>query len=266
MTAHLLRALCMSSLLAAASLTLLGCSKEAPDTNFKRVFRVDVDKSSNRGFVWVPHQNGKKMPDGRYDGGYDTSFNAALSVCRARHEGGVHPGKLFGGKCNIGFGGKEVVFDEYDVLVARQDAFWHIGSKQKLDLSSGLVAGREADGRPLYGCVARHSSGWAIFQQYQGYHPGKLVAGQCNFGWGGKETSSSEFLVWGLGAPLAPAETAGGGSNACSGGETSCACRGFSGCSKPGYCLCLANDGKDGPEPANSAAPAAPASNDAAAD
>jgi hypothetical protein len=41
---------------------------------------------------------------------------AAMRVCRAAYIGGWHPGKEWGGKCNIGYGGKEVAEGVYQVL------------------------------------------------------------------------------------------------------------------------------------------------------
>jgi hypothetical protein len=37
-------------------------------------------------------------------------------VCRAPWKGGLHPGKLAGSKCHFGYGGRELVADEYEVL------------------------------------------------------------------------------------------------------------------------------------------------------
>jgi hypothetical protein len=40
-----------------------------------------------------------------------------LPICHAAYNGGVHPGKVVAGKCNIGYGGKEIVLTSYEVLV-----------------------------------------------------------------------------------------------------------------------------------------------------
>ncbi len=39
-------------------------------------------------------------------------------VCRAHYRNGVHAGKVYAGKCNIGWGGSEIVLDNYEVLLA----------------------------------------------------------------------------------------------------------------------------------------------------
>jgi hypothetical protein len=39
-----------------------------------------------------------------------------LVVCRANYGGGVHPGKVIGNTCNIGWGVKEVALPSFDVL------------------------------------------------------------------------------------------------------------------------------------------------------
>lgn len=176
------------------------CTEEEPPTPFKRVFRSAVENSENRGFVWVAKKPGQPDPDGRYEGGYDVDFHAGLGVCRMRHEGGVHPGKVFAGKCNAGYGHKEISSNEYDLLVARQDAFWHMTPKPGMELDKVLVAGREADGKPLKLCVARHRTGWWLFANHRGYHPGKYVHGKCNIGFGGQEIAADEFYLAAFGS------------------------------------------------------------------
>src|SRR5262245_10298463 len=39
-----------------------------------------------------------------------------LVICRARHGNGTHPGKLWAGRCNIGYGGGEVAAADFDIL------------------------------------------------------------------------------------------------------------------------------------------------------
>jgi hypothetical protein len=219
------------------------CSNKEPGP-FKRVFKTSVENSPNRGYIWVFHRSGERFPDGRYDAGFDTQFQAGLSVCRAKHEGGLHPGKIFGGRCNISWGGKEFVVDEFETLIARQDAFWHVPAKEGMDLTRALVGGHE-DGKPLPICVAHHVTGWAIFKQDHGRHPGKFVAGKCHIGWGGKEYPAPDFFVLALGTPLAPTPPATTDSP-CPKGEAICECNALRGCSKAGYCSCLAQASKGG--------------------
>jgi hypothetical protein len=129
----------------------------------------------------------------------------------------LHPGKEWEGKCNIGYGGKEVSSAAYRVLsLGFEKAAWQadpiswpatfngnpdmgpyawvdgpteINSANQLSraVSSDLLLG---DGTRLYVCRARMSDG--------GTHPGKFFNGMCNVGWGGAEkslTSGYELLV-----------------------------------------------------------------------
>ena len=54
---------------------------------------------------WVGASKGK-VPSNSVKGGAEN--NQKLYICRAKHNGGVHPGKIVGGNCNIGWGGKEI--------------------------------------------------------------------------------------------------------------------------------------------------------------
>ncbi|HNK30661.1 MAG: DUF3421 domain-containing protein [Proteobacteria bacterium] len=69
--------------------------------------------------VWVAASGGA-VPFGAIVGGHEAApGNEPLYICRATHNGGVHPGKLraaFKG-CNIGWGGRETVVADYEVLV-----------------------------------------------------------------------------------------------------------------------------------------------------
>jgi len=42
-----------------------------------------------------------------------------LYVCRAAHSGGVHPGKVIAGNCNIGFGGQELSIPVFEIALVR---------------------------------------------------------------------------------------------------------------------------------------------------
>lgn len=194
-------ALSQRSLIAVVLLgSAVACGGDEPPTSFKRVFRSAVENSTNRGFMWVAKKAGQPDPGGRYEGGYDNEFHAGLGVCRMRHAGGVHPGKVFAGKCNAGFGKKEISSADYDLLIARQDAFWHMAPKPGMELEKALVGGREADGEGLQLCVARYKTGWWLFSNHRGYHPGKYVFGKCNFGFGGQEVAGDDFYLVAFGS------------------------------------------------------------------
>src|SRR5690606_18061845 len=51
-----------------------------------------------------------------YVGNHPMRGTLPMRVCRAYHRNGVHPGKEWEGKCNIGWGGQEVAVTPYEVL------------------------------------------------------------------------------------------------------------------------------------------------------
>ncbi len=63
---------------------------------------------------WVPAGNGfidpKALIGGREQG-------QPLYLCRAPYQG-IQPGKVVSGHCNFGYGGKEIVADQFEVLHA----------------------------------------------------------------------------------------------------------------------------------------------------
>jgi hypothetical protein len=141
--------------------------------------------------AWQGATNGS-IPSGAYESfgaeapGPGQLFGPILYVCRATYNGGVHPGKIrqeFGG-CNIGWGGKEVTVNAYDVLLS--------GIPFDFPPTTGfIVGGREQSGEPLYICHAAYNGG---------LHPGKFRQefGGCNIGWGGKEVTVPGFGGLGL--------------------------------------------------------------------
>ncbi len=64
---------------------------------------------------FLPQQWVAPSTPSTYVGGMQA--NAGMRVCRATHtNGSVHPGKEYAGKCNYGYGGKEIVAAAYQVL------------------------------------------------------------------------------------------------------------------------------------------------------
>ena len=59
------------------------------------------------------------LPPDAVIGGSEYNGSRKLAVCRAAYQGGTHPGKVVAGKCNIGWGGKEIVLNAFEVLVQR---------------------------------------------------------------------------------------------------------------------------------------------------
>lgn len=125
-----------------------------------------------------------------------------LGICRAAHQNGVHPGKLIGDRCSIGWGGAEVMLEQYEVMAAApspsaQGVGWAVSDGSVPP--NALVAGQEP-GRNLFVCRAPHQNG---------IHPGKVARGHCVIGWGGKEMSVKPFQLLVQGPATAPAATAG---------------------------------------------------------
>ena len=107
-----------------------------------------------------------------------------LPICRASHEGGRHPGKLVDGRCNFGYGGKEIVATSYQLLVDHGLSSW-VPAPGGVAPVDAFIGGKEP-GRDLPICRASHQGGT---------HPGKVVARRCNIGWGGQEVALESFRV-----------------------------------------------------------------------
>ena len=131
---------------------------------------------------WRFATNGS-VPPGAIVGGWEPG--RTLFVCRTWFGGGLHPGKIVGSNCNIGWGGKERVLNAYEVLVGDS------ARVRWVDASFGgipdrAVSGGSEPGRPnLYVCRV----------QYNGWQPGKIVGENCNFGYGGDEKLSPTYQV-----------------------------------------------------------------------
>lgn len=155
----------------------------------------------------------------------DTQGNGqALPVCRGNFREGVHPGKLVDGWCKIGWGGDEYALSIFEVLVGNAETAWvnvptgngprfhdvkiiryndgvwsanfknvESGFQPEEHVWYGFAGGSEANGSPLLICNANYSPGNRIIRAIRsskGRHPGKLVNGNCNFGYSGRE------IVW----------------------------------------------------------------------
>ena len=142
------------------------------------------DGRTDRSYAWIAAEEGEAIPRDAVRGARETD-RAPNWVCRARYEGGVHPGRWVGGLCHVGYGGKEVVLQRYEVLAGARDGWW---GAPKSGPDAGFEAGSEK-GRPLVLCRA----------DYRGeLNPGKVVSGVCNFGWGGREISADRYEVFHL--------------------------------------------------------------------
>lgn len=148
-------------------------SKPKPTTKPK-----PTQTASRGGVKWASSTG--KMPRDTFYGGSERGRK--LAVCRASYKGGTHPGKVVAGKCNIGWGGKEIVIRKYQVMTNKGVKLsWAKGPSAK-----GMVIGGKERGRSLPVCRGKYKGGT---------HPGKVVAKKCNIGWGGKEIVLRSFEV-----------------------------------------------------------------------
>jgi hypothetical protein len=120
-----------------------------------------------------------RFPNNAISGGEENG--QPLFVCRASYMGGTHPGKVVADKCNIGYAGKEVVLDRYEVLTG--NGRW---GSQRMNFIGAFAAGSES-GRTLYLCRGSFAGG---------VHPGKVVEGKCNIGYAGEEKILTQFEVF----------------------------------------------------------------------
>lgn len=144
----------------------------------KEVSTVDYEIATRvRHAAWLRAEGGQ-VPVGAFP--YGQERERWLYVCRAPYGSGVHPGKLVNSTCNFGYGGQEVRSPSYEILVIPQ---WirNTGSVPE----GALHAGGEP-GRALYVCSGRYQGG---------FHPGKIVAGSCNIGWGGQEVVLHDYYI-----------------------------------------------------------------------
>lgn len=125
---------------------------------------------------WVTTQYGNPVPYKAVAGGFQPCPPATLYVCRAFYNGGMHPGKLYQGHCNIGWGGREIVLDHYQVLTSYSSLHWVRTGYG--DIPPGAVQGGYQHDGPLYICRTKYQGG---------LHIGKVIKENCNIGWGGRE-------------------------------------------------------------------------------
>ena len=135
---------------------------------------------------WVTSANGGiPVTDGPT--GRDTD-GQVLFVCRAWYGGGLSPGKIragFGG-CLVGWAGRERTVPRYAVLGGGRFGWENVTGGRVRDFA--IVAGREANGEPLFVCRAWHRNGM---------HPGKVRRGfnGCNITYGGDEIRKQYYEV-----------------------------------------------------------------------
>lgn len=116
-------------------------------------------------------------------GGYEEG-NRTLYICQALFNGTVQPGKVVSGRCNITYGGAEIVKDNFRVLIGR-DLDWRQVKHGRIP--SNAVPGGFENGHPIYICRADYG--------FHGQHPGKIVGNFCNIGYAGREIMISKYDV-----------------------------------------------------------------------
>ena len=137
---------------------------------------------------WVRY-NGS-TPANAVKGGFENG--QTLMVARANFSGVNHPGKMVNTHCNIGYGGKEVVVRQFEILTSNNTKLRWIGVIKNRLPDNAVVAGTE-NGQPLYVGRAKRTADGSV-------HPGKVFKADgryiCNYGWGGKEvTEKNSFEV-----------------------------------------------------------------------
>ncbi len=105
---------------------------------------------------WQTVQSPFTPGDGAIAGGPGSAPNpgSPMYICRAMYRGAMTPGKWVKGNCNIPYGGREIVMNQYQV--AYGNGYW-----RRFDGTyDGLAqTGTDADGNPLYSCRVHYYSG-----------------------------------------------------------------------------------------------------------
>ena len=134
---------------------------------------------------WVAHSG--ELPSNVVIGGVET--HRSLAVCRADNRGAMHAGKVVDNACNIGWGGKELIIKDYEILVNKGVVELDWLKTDGTLPEHAIQAGKERGG-PIYVGRAHHEGGT---------HPGKVfkAGGKyiCNIGYGGKELTLTTFEV-----------------------------------------------------------------------
>lgn len=136
-------------------------------------------------YTWVPYYG--YLPRNAVQGGFESS--RPLFLCQAPFRGGVHPGKIVAGNCNITYAGKEYPISNFSVLTSNGAQFRWVWAEGNF-IPNNAIAGGFERGYPLYICRAPYNGGM---------HPGKIVAGNCNIGYGGREVVMHDYQIMTMG-------------------------------------------------------------------
>jgi len=130
----------------------------------------------------LKNRRGQPIAENALRGGEDNE-GVPLYVCRAKRDGEVFAGNTNTGACSVGAGGKEQVFNQYEI-VAGVTGIWRNAKSESPDLKL-FNAGLDED-KPVYVCRARFSGG---------AHTGTIINGKCSFGWKGVAQEIPEYEV-----------------------------------------------------------------------
>lgn len=135
--------------------------------------------------AWVRLNQGAPRPSTALIAGQEGGL--PVSICRAAYNGGTHPGKLLGNNgCSIGYGGKEILIPQYEVLTGNPQATRWVQSSGGQPVPGAYIGGGEP-GRPqLPVCRAPIQNGTIT---------GKVVAQYCNISAGGREIQAPRYEV-----------------------------------------------------------------------
>jgi len=103
-----------------------------------------------------------------------------IYVARASYKNGLHPGKLQNGACYISYGGKGLLFQQYELLKngAKVNYTWETWNG---NIPENAFVGGNENGSDLYVCRAKYEGDLI---------PGKIVSGNCNISW-----QTSEIVI-----------------------------------------------------------------------
>lgn len=133
---------------------------------------------------WTFATSGNVIPEDAVLGGVEAGGYEDLFICRANYRGGMYPGKIVQGNCNIAWGGREIILEEYETLISPYPLRWVSGNGGYLPRHA--IEGGYEHGRPLFICQAQFN---------RGIHPGRVVGRECNISWGGREIAVSRYNV-----------------------------------------------------------------------
>jgi hypothetical protein len=135
---------------------------------------------------WVSYKG--NLPANVVYGGQENGQK--LAVCRCNYNGALHAGKVVSGKCNIGWGGREIIASSFEILVKKMETDLNWVSISGGNMPTNAVISGVENGRQLYVGKANYANG---------VHPGKVFWNGsrfiCNIGYGGKEYTLMEFKV-----------------------------------------------------------------------